>query len=39
VALCDVDDRQAAAKFKEYDKVPKYKDFRRMLDREKALTR
>ena len=37
VALCDVDDRQAAAKFKEYDKVPKYKDFRRMLDREKGI--
>jgi len=32
VALCDVDELRAARKFKEYDKVPKYKDFRRMLD-------
>jgi len=32
VALCDVDEAQAARKFKEYEKVPKYKDFRRMLD-------
>ncbi len=32
VALCDVDEVQAAEKFKEYAKVPKYKDFRRMLD-------
>jgi len=37
VALCDVDDRQAAAKYKEYDKVPKYKDFRKMLDQEKGI--
>jgi len=37
VALCDVDDRQAAQKFKEYEKVPKYKDFRRMLDQEKGI--
>ena len=34
VALCDVDDRQAAKTYKEYDKVPKYKDFRKMLDQE-----
>ena len=32
VALCDVDEVRAARKFKEYPKVPKYKDFRRMLD-------
>ncbi len=32
VALCDVDETRAAQKFKEYDKVPKYKDFRKMLD-------
>src|SRR5579863_5596249 len=32
VALCDVDEKRAASKFKEYDKAPKYKDFRKMLD-------
>jgi hypothetical protein len=32
VALCDVDEKQAARKFAEYDKAPKYKDFRKMLD-------
>ncbi len=34
VALCDVDDKQAAHKFKQFEKVPKYKDFRKMLDKE-----
>src|SRR5436189_1624881 len=34
VALCDVDDKQAAKKFTEYEKAPKYKDFRKMLDKE-----
>ena len=34
VALCDVDAKQAAAKFKQYESVPKYKDFRKMLDKE-----
>lgn len=34
VALCDVDEKQAARKFKQYEKVPKYKDFRKMLDKE-----
>src|ERR1035441_4334985 len=34
VALCDVDDRRAAATFKRFEKPPKYKDFRRMLDKE-----
>ncbi len=36
VALCDVDEDRAARKFKEYEKVPKYKDFRRMLDEQGA---
>ncbi len=34
VALCDVDDKQAAGIYKQYEKVPKYKDFRKMLDKE-----
>ena len=34
VALCDVDERRAAATYKEYPTVPKYKDFRVMLDKE-----
>src|SRR3954453_1534777 len=34
VALCDVDDKQAAATFKRFEKAPKYKDFRKMLDKE-----
>src|SRR5436189_4638880 len=34
VALCDVDEKQAARKFKQYENVPKYKDFRKMLDKE-----
>src|SRR5262249_39812096 len=33
-ALCAADEKQAARKLKEYDKVPKYKDFRKMLDKE-----
>jgi len=37
VALCDVDDKQAAKKFKEYESLPKYKDFRKMLDKEKSI--
>jgi len=37
VALCDVDERRAAKKFQQYDKTPKYKDFRRMLDAEKSV--
>jgi hypothetical protein len=36
VALCDVDDARAAGKFKQYEKVPKYKDFRKMLDEQGA---
>jgi hypothetical protein len=34
VALCDVDEKQAANTFKKYESVPKYKDFRKMLDKE-----
>ena len=34
VALCDVDDRRAAATFKRFEKAPKFKDFRRMFDKE-----
>jgi predicted dehydrogenase len=34
VALCDVDDKQAAASFEQYPNVPRYKDFRQMLDKE-----
>jgi hypothetical protein len=32
VALCDVDEKHAERKFKQYEAAPKYKDFRRMLD-------
>jgi len=34
VALCDVNEKQAARTFEKYASVPKYKDFRKMLDRE-----
>jgi predicted dehydrogenase len=34
VALCDVDDVRSANVMKRYDKLPKYKDFRKMLDKE-----
>jgi hypothetical protein len=34
VALCDVDEQRAAANLKRFDKAPKYKDFRVMLDKE-----
>src|SRR5438067_12606371 len=33
VGLCDVDDERAAAKYKQYPDVPKFKDFRVMLDK------
>jgi hypothetical protein len=36
VALCDVDDNQSARIYKEFEKPPKYKDFRKMLDKEEA---
>jgi predicted dehydrogenase len=34
VALCDVDDVRSANVMKRYEKLPKYKDFRKMLDKE-----
>src|SRR6266480_4606078 len=34
VALCDVDDARAAANMKRFEKQPKYKDYRVMLDKE-----
>src|SRR3984893_18422321 len=34
VALCDVDAQKAAKMFAKYDSLPKYKDFRQMLDKE-----
>jgi predicted dehydrogenase len=34
VALCDVDDKSASAIYKQFDKQPKFKDFRKMLDQE-----
>jgi len=37
VALCDVDERQAAKAFARYPRARRYRDFRRMLDAEKAL--
>jgi hypothetical protein len=38
VALCDVDDKKAADTYNmpQYEKTPKYKDFRKMLDKEVA---
>jgi predicted dehydrogenase len=37
VALCDPDEKRAERLFKQYPGVPKYKDFRQMLDREKSI--
>ncbi len=37
VAMCDVDEVRAAANFKKFDKVTKYKDFRVMLDKQKDI--
>ncbi|MCH8118847.1 MAG: Gfo/Idh/MocA family oxidoreductase [Planctomycetes bacterium] len=34
VALCDVDQKRAAGTFKRYPNAKKYRDFRRMLDKE-----
>jgi predicted dehydrogenase len=34
VALCDVDEKRAAANFQKFSSVTKYKDFRVMLDKE-----
>src|SRR4051812_44425292 len=37
VALCDVDDARAADTYKKYPNVPKYKDYRKMLDERKDI--
>ncbi len=37
VALCDVDWRRAAGTFREFPGAKRYKDFRRMLDKEKSI--
>jgi len=37
VALCDCDARRAADTFKAYPSVPKYTDWRKMLDKEKGI--
>lgn len=37
VALCDVDDAYSANTMKRYPKAKKYRDFRKMLDREKNI--
>jgi len=37
VALCDVDRRQAAATFNKYPRAKRYRDFRRMLEKEKNI--
>jgi len=36
-ALCDVDDKRAAETYKDYPQVAKYRDFRRMLEKEKNI--
>lgn len=37
VALCDVDDERAADTYEKFPKVPKYRDFRKMLDKESGI--
>lgn len=37
VALCDVDDERAAEMYARFPDVPKYRDFRKMLDKEKGI--
>ena len=37
VALCDVDQQRAAGTFKKYPQARKYKDFRKMLEKEKNI--
>jgi hypothetical protein len=37
VALCDVDDNSAKRAYDKYPDIPKYKDFRKMLDKEKDI--
>jgi hypothetical protein len=34
VALCDVDDKNAAKTYEKFEKAPRYRDFRKMLDKE-----
>ncbi len=34
VALCDTDDRRAASTYKRFPDAPRYRDFRKMLDKE-----
>src|SRR5690349_2563958 len=37
VALCDVDESRAAASYKQFAQVPKYADFRVMLDKQRDI--
>jgi len=37
VAMCDVDDERAAQMYKKYPNVPKYKDYRKMLEERKDI--
>jgi hypothetical protein len=37
VALCDVDDQKGAESFKKFPQATRYKDFRKMLDKEKDV--
>jgi Oxidoreductase family, NAD-binding Rossmann fold/Oxidoreductase family, C-terminal alpha/beta domain len=37
VALCDVDDKYAAKVFKNYPNARRYRDFRKMLDKDKSI--
>ncbi|MHC4362773.1 MAG: Gfo/Idh/MocA family protein, partial [Planctomycetota bacterium] len=37
VALCDVDDEKAAETYKKFPKAAKYRDFRKMLEKEKSI--
>ncbi|MHC4673722.1 MAG: Gfo/Idh/MocA family protein, partial [Planctomycetota bacterium] len=37
IAMCDVDEKKAAKVFNNYPNVPKYKDFRKMLDKHKEI--
>jgi predicted dehydrogenase len=37
VALCDADDQRAAETYKKYPNVPKYKDYRKMLEERKDI--
>ena len=37
VALCDVDENRAAANLKKFEKLPVYRDFRAMLEKQKDI--